>query len=47
MAEAKKKYQHTVEPMEAVEREGKTVVVARVCERQFAKAIRSKTSTDA
>jgi SnoaL-like domain len=30
MAEAKMKYQHAVEPIEVLEREGKTVVVARV-----------------
>jgi hypothetical protein len=30
-----------------IEREDKAVVVARDCERQFAKGIRSKTSTDA
>lgn len=30
MRDAKKKYQHTVEPIEVVEREGKTGVTARV-----------------
>jgi len=30
MTEAKQKYQHTVEPLSVAEREGKTVVVARV-----------------
>lgn len=30
MKDAKKKYQHTVEPIEVVRRDGKTVVTARV-----------------
>lgn len=30
MGDAKKKYQHTVEPIEVVHRDGKTVVTARV-----------------
>ena len=30
MVDAKKKYQHTVEPIGTVERDGKTVVIARV-----------------
>ncbi|RPH54952.1 MAG: nuclear transport factor 2 family protein [Lysobacterales bacterium] len=30
MVDAKKKYQHTVEPIEAAERGGKTVVITRV-----------------
>src|SRR6476659_1111481 len=29
--ETKKKYQHTVEPIDAVERDGKTVVIGKVC----------------
>ena len=29
-AESKKKYQHTVEPLSCVQKEGKTVVIARV-----------------
>jgi ketosteroid isomerase-like protein len=30
MLDAKKKYQHTAEPIETVERDGKTVVIAKV-----------------
>jgi len=30
MVDAKKKYQHSVEPLESVERDGKTVVLGRV-----------------
>lgn len=30
MVDAKKKHQHTAEPLETVERDGKTVVIARV-----------------